>query len=96
VHVISQKCLKAFWAVHKQAEEPLRAWYRTLRKLRPRGFGDLCSRFPAADQVGPHTVFNIGGNKFRLVVKIEYGRGKVYVHPVMTHREYDLGKWKNG
>lgn len=50
--------------------------------------------FPAADQVGKLTVFNIGGNKVRLVAAIHYNRRKVYLRAVLTHKEYDEGKWK--
>ncbi len=50
--------------------------------------------FPHADQVGGLTVFNIGGNKARLVAAIHYNRRKVYIRAVLTHAEYDAGKWK--
>ena len=50
--------------------------------------------YPHADQVGRCIVFNIAGNKFRLVVVIHLNRGKVYVRQVMTHAEYDRGAWK--
>lgn len=57
--------------------------------------------FPWADQVGKLTVFNIGGNKVRLIAAIHYNRQKVYIQAVLTHSEYDVriasrreGKWK--
>jgi len=50
--------------------------------------------FPSADQVGHLTVFNIGGNKARLVAAIHYNRHKIYIRAVLTHDEYDRGKWK--
>jgi mRNA interferase HigB len=50
--------------------------------------------FPSADQVGKLTVFNVGGNKVRLVVAIHYNRRKVYIRAVLRHEEYDEGKWK--
>jgi hypothetical protein len=49
---------------------------------------------PHADQVGGLTVFNIGGNKARLIAAIHYNRRKVYIRAVLTHAEYDAGKWK--
>ena len=52
--------------------------------------------YSSADQIGRCTVFNIGGNKFRLVVVIHFNRGKVYVRHVLTHAEYDQEKWKGG
>jgi mRNA-degrading endonuclease HigB of HigAB toxin-antitoxin module len=54
----------------------------------------LRSLFPHADQVGGLTVFNIGGNKARLVAAIHYNRRKVYIRAVLTHAEYDAGNWK--
>jgi mRNA-degrading endonuclease HigB of HigAB toxin-antitoxin module len=50
--------------------------------------------FPSADQVGKLTVFNIGGNTARLIAAIHYNRQKVYIRAVLTHDEYDEGKWK--
>jgi mRNA interferase HigB len=45
-------------------------------------------------QVGRFTVFNIGGNKYRLIAAIHYNRGKVYVRHILTHEEYDCDEWK--
>jgi mRNA interferase HigB len=50
--------------------------------------------FPSADKVGKLTVFNIGGNKIRLIAAIHYNRKKVYIRAVLTHSEYEAGKWK--
>lgn len=55
---------------------------------------EVRSVFPTADKVGKLTVFNIGGNKARLVAAIHYNRGKIYIRAVLTHKEYDEGKWK--
>ena len=51
--------------------------------------------FSSANKVGKLTVFNIGGNKVRLVVAVNYNRKKVYIRAVLTHEEYDAGKWKD-
>lgn len=69
-------------------------WHRVVERST---FGDSASlrqTFPSADVVGQYTVFNIGGNKYRLIASIHFDRGKVYVRHVLTHQEYDLGKWK--
>ncbi|MEH2009658.1 type II toxin-antitoxin system HigB family toxin [Nostoc sp.] len=55
---------------------------------------ELCEMFPSADQVGKLTVFNIGGNKVRLIAAIHYNHQKVYIRAVLTHLEYDQGKCK--
>jgi len=57
-------------------------------------FAELRATFPSADQVGKLTVFNIGGNTTRLIAAIHYNRQKVYIRAVLTHEEYDEGKWK--
>ena len=57
-------------------------------------FVQLRMIFPSADQVGDLVVFNIGGNKYRLITSIHFNRGKVYVRQVLTHPEYDKGEWK--
>ncbi len=60
-------------------------------------FADLNSlraTFGSTDYVEPFTVFDIGGNKFRLIAAIHYNRSKVYIRHVLTHEEYDRGKWK--
>jgi mRNA interferase HigB len=55
---------------------------------------DVREVYPHADQVGRCTIFNIGGNKFRLVVVIHFNRGKLFVRQVLTHEQYDDEKWK--
>jgi mRNA interferase HigB len=50
--------------------------------------------FASADNVEGLTVFDIGGNKFRLITSIHYNRPKVYIRAVLTHAEYDRGNWK--
>jgi mRNA interferase HigB len=57
-------------------------------------FAELKELFPSADQVANKTVFNIGGNKYRLIAALHYNRGRVYIRAILTHREYDKGNWK--
>ena len=61
---------------------------------RQRPTAEVRAIFPSADRVGKLTVFNIGGNKARLIVAIHYNRRRVYIRAVLTHREYDERKWK--
>jgi mRNA interferase HigB len=96
MHVISQKALRAFWTAHLPAKAPLQAWYRVARRARWDNFADVRSVYRSADQVGKYTVFNIGGNKYRLIVVIHYNRARVYIRHVLTHEEYDTGAWKTG
>jgi len=57
-------------------------------------FADIRRSFGSADKVGKFTVFDIGGNKYRLIAAIHYNRKKAYIRHVLTHTEYDRGKWK--
>jgi len=50
--------------------------------------------YPSADLVGRYTVFNIRGNKYRLIARVVYRSQTVFVVAIMTHEEYDLGNWK--
>lgn len=95
MHLISRHPrLSEFWAKYPDAQTPLLAWAHLVESSDWKTFADVRRQYGHADQVGAFTVFNIGGNKYRLVVKIAFPKGKVYVHRVMTHREYDDGDWK--
>ena len=94
MHIITRKRLNEFAEKHPTAASGLAHWYRVLKKNNPVNFAELRSVFPHADQVGGLTVFNIGGNKARLVAAIHYNRRKVYIRTVLTHTEYDTDKWK--
>lgn len=59
-----------------------------------RSFADIKRLFGSADKVGKFTVFDIGGNKYRLVTAIHYNRKKVYIRHVLTHADYDRENWK--
>ena len=99
MHVISQKKLREFWEQYPDAEEPLRAWHRIVEKATWQNFADVRAAFPSADLVGHRDeghwiVFNVGGNKFRLVVIVFFQHGRIYVRHVLTHAEYDRGTWR--
>jgi mRNA interferase HigB len=95
MHIITRKRLNEFAEKHPQATTGLVHWYRLLKRNNPRNFAELRGVFPHADQVGGLTVFNIGGNKARLIAAIHYNRRKVYIRAVLTHTGYDIGKWKD-
>lgn len=91
--VVSLKRLREFWAILPLAEVPLRGWFTQTSAAIWRNFGDLRGTFPSADSVGNCTVFNIAGNKYRLIARVFHTSHKVYVLRVMTHAEYDLKDW---
>lgn len=94
-HIITKQRLREFWEAHPEAEGQLKAWLKIARVASWEKFADVREIYASADQVGKYTVFNIGGNKFRLIVHIHFDRGKVYIHEVLTHADYDRGDWKD-
>jgi mRNA interferase HigB len=94
MHVIAKPALVKFWAKHPDAQSPLQDWFNTMEKQIFTDFIHLRKTFASADQVGNLTVFNIGGNKYRLIAAIHYNRRKVHIREVLTHAEYDRNDWK--
>ncbi len=94
MRVIAKPALIECWTKHPDARSPLEAWYRTMESEVFAGFNELRATFASADFVNGLTVFNIGGNKYRLIAAIHYNRRKVFIRAVLTHEEYDRGKWK--
>lgn len=98
MRVISKARLRAFWdgPGHKDSEGPLKAWHTHVnsKTVSWHSWGDVKADFATASIVGNCAVFNIGGNRFRLVTRILYPSQKVFILKVMTHAEYDKDKWK--
>jgi mRNA interferase HigB len=98
MRVISRSRLRQFWECpgHGDAEGPLRAWYAHVshRSVAWHSWGDIRQEFGTASLVGTCVVFNVGGNKFRLVTRVLYPSQKVFILKVMTHAEYDDDRWK--
>ncbi len=94
MHIITRQRLNEFATKYPDTKTSLLQWYRTIKENDFSSFVELRNFFPAADQVGKLTVFNIGGNKARLIAAIHYNRKKVYIRAILTHTEYDQNKWK--
>ncbi len=97
--MVSLKLLKEFWQRYPDAQTPLKLWYKTAQRAAWSGFHDVRKTYRRADSVRVSdrdtlTVFNIGGNKYRLVVRIRYDYQLINVRAVMTHEEYSKEKWK--
>lgn len=93
--MISIKPLRDFWQIHPDAETPLRNWYKRAELATWHNIVDVREDFASADSVELLTVFNIAGNKYRLIVRIFYPSQGIYVRHVLTHREYDRGDWQH-
>jgi mRNA interferase HigB len=94
MHVISRKALQTFWTRHPDSKTALVRWFKVMEQTDFRTLDELRATFPNADQVENWIVFNIGGNKYRLIASIHFNRGKVYVRHVLTHEQYSRGGWK--
>ena len=94
MHIITKSRLTEFWRKHPDAESSLRAWFSVAKKARWASIADVRAVYPKADRIGNLTVFDISGNKYRLIVEIAYQLGRIYIRHVLTHSEYDRGRWK--
>jgi mRNA interferase HigB len=94
MHIISRKALRQFWQIHPDSKSSLSRWFKIVERTDFNSFNDLRLTFPSVDKVGDLHIFNIGGNKYRLIVAIHFNSKKIYVRHVLTHREYDKGAWK--
>lgn len=95
MRVIAERPLREFWTHHPEAEKPLKNWLWICKSSEFQNFAQLRKTFGAVDKVGKFVVFDIGGNKFRLIVVIHFNRKRIYVRAVLTHEEYDQDHWKN-
>jgi mRNA interferase HigB len=94
MHVISRKALRLFWEEYPDSKAPLSRWVQIVERTDFKSFAELRRTFPSADTVGKFVVFNIAGNKYRLVTSVHFNRSKVYIRHALTHRQYDVGEWK--
>jgi len=94
MHVITRKRLNEFADTHPEVRSSLAHWYQLAKRNNFSNFAHLRETFPSADQVGKLTVFNIGGNKVRLIAAIHYNRRKIYIRAVLAHAEYDQQRWR--
>ena len=94
MHIITRKRLNDFARDHPDTRTALEHWYRNMKRRNFASLAEVRTVFPTSDKVGKLTVFNIGGNKVRLITAIHYNRHKVYIRAVLTHEEYDQNRWK--
>jgi mRNA interferase HigB len=94
VRVISRRAIRDFAKNHPDALTPLLYWADVTEQAEWRNPADVRAIFNTADFVGELTVFDIGGNKYRLIAFIHYRRRVVFIKWILTHKEYDKGAWK--
>jgi mRNA interferase HigB len=97
VRIAGKLKLQDFWNIHLEARKPLERWVKVVENAKWNNWADLKSTFRTADLV-PGTrklvVFNVGGNKYRLVTVVNYQGFLVIIEAALTHRQYDADKWK--
>ena len=81
-----------FAAVHSESHAPLQAWRRLVEHNAFGNFADLKRAFNSVDKVADFYVFNIAGNRYRVIAAIHFNTQSLYVRAVLTHRDYD--KWR--
>ena len=94
MHIITKKRLKEFWQKYPNSESSLRKWYNLTIVSNWNSFPELRQIFPNADLVKNLIVFNIGGNKYRLIALVDFTYKKVFIRSILTHAEYDKSNWK--
>lgn len=94
MHIITHS--RILYAIERwpHAESALDGWYRIMKANSPTDFASMKQLFPAVDKVGKFHVFDIGGNKIRLIAVVMYQAKRVYIRHVLSHSEYDKGLWK--
>jgi mRNA interferase HigB len=95
MRIIKRAALVRFWARHPDAQASLEAWYGVVRKANWTTPIEMKQVYGNADLVGRRTVFNIAGNKYPLIARVNYVSQTVFVLHVLTHSDYDKGAWKS-
>jgi mRNA interferase HigB len=94
MRVITNRRLLEFSAIHHDAAGALQAWRKAMESVELSSFAELREIFRSVDKVGDLYVFNIAGNKYRLIAFLHFERQLCYIKQVLTHTEYDKGAWK--
>jgi mRNA interferase HigB len=94
MHVITQSRIWEAKKKHPESANALDGWYRIIKRNQFNNFAELKKSFNSVDKVGSLFVFDIGGNKLRLITHIHFSRKKVYIGHILTHKEYDKKAWK--
>ena len=94
MHIITRKRITEAAEKHPECASALNGWYQVMRVAEVSCHADLKRVFNSVDRVGKLFVFDVGGNKLRLIAAIHFNTGKVFIRAVLTHREYDKNLWR--
>ena len=94
MRIITEKKLREFWQTEKNAENVIREWIKVVEKAAWNNFSDIRKTFNHADVYKNCVIFDIGGNKYRVIAKPAYRTKLLFIRFVLTHKEYDEKKWQ--
>lgn len=94
MHIISYKKIREANVKYPKSKNALISWYKVMKKIRLNNFSEIKKVFGSTDKVGNLYVFDVGGNKVRIVAAIHFNRNKIYIRGIYDHAEYDKGNWK--
>jgi mRNA interferase HigB len=90
MHIIARKTIAVFWEIHSDSKQPLLTWFKVVKSAQWQSPSDIKDVFSTASFLQNNRVcFNIKGNDYRLIVKVLYELGRVYIRFIGTHQEYD-------
>lgn len=93
MHIISQKRIREAQQNYPESSSALKGWFRIMKKNNFNNFAELKKCFNSVDKVDNLYVFNIAGNKLRLIANIHFDRKKIYIRNILSHEQYDKNKW---
>ena len=95
MHIITKKRITEAKQKYHSCVSALDGWFKVAESNKFTNFADLKKTFNNVDKVNNFFVFDIGGNKLRLITSIHFNRQKIYIRHILTHKEYDEKKWRN-
>ena len=95
MHIITRKRILEAATKHPDCATALHGWHQVMQKNSFENYATLKKTFNSVDKVSHLFVFNVGGNKLRLIAAIHFNTGKVFIRHILTHKEYDSNKWKS-
>ncbi|MBK7933615.1 MAG: type II toxin-antitoxin system HigB family toxin [Acidobacteria bacterium] len=95
MRIISRKAFRMFSERHPESGPALDDFYGKIKRCSPSNMAEFRQTFPSADSVGDCIVFNVGGNKYRVIVHLDYEVQTMWIRFVLAHAEYDRERWKD-
>lgn len=94
MHIITKRRIEEAIVLHPECATALLGWHKIVKNNEFKSHADLKASFNSVDKVGDLYVFDIEGNKLRLIASIHFNRKKLYIRHILTHKEYDKGDWR--